>query len=175
MRKVAFTLIELLIVIVIIGAIYALAVVSIRAKKPEESPERWRLERLDLALKESGSGWLQLYCEGENCENCRVIDAKGVAIVENLLLFESRPIARYYDETGVLTERQFFGERCFEMERYDSGAISELLLEYGGKFYRYFPAVRRAEIHETLDTAMKSIDARLFVPESSADFYSDTD
>ncbi|GHS88915.1 hypothetical protein FACS189487_08160 [Campylobacterota bacterium] len=161
--------------IVIIGTIYAIATVSIGSKSSEQSAAKWRLDRLDTALRELSSGYVLLYCDGEKCENCTAVNAKNEVIAQNLPLFDQPPKVRYYDDTGYLAERLFFNDRCFEMERYENGSISELLVEHGGKFYRYYALIRRAEVFDDAVQASESIDARSHIPETAADFYNETE
>ncbi|MDR2034899.1 MAG: type II secretion system GspH family protein [Helicobacteraceae bacterium] len=171
----AFTLIELLIVVALMAIIYALAAGSFKRDSLQDAGE-WKLETLDLALKNAGQNeYLKLACEGEVCQNCRVVDVKGEEILADLTLFEEPPKAFYFDKNGYLEELKFPSDRCFEMELFENGAIGEALVEHKGLFYRYYSALRKAEIFASLDDAKTSYDPRSRIPQYSSEFFNELD
>jgi prepilin-type N-terminal cleavage/methylation domain-containing protein len=170
----AFTLIELTIVVVLIGVIYALAASALRPAAQEEA-SRWSLERLDTALRAIEGGYAKLVCEGDLRVQCRVIDEKGGEIVSDLQLFEEPPIAYYFDEKGYLGELKFPLDRRLVIERFENGAISDALIEYRGSFYRYYSLLRPAEVFANIEEARKSFDPALWIPQYSNEFFSEID
>ncbi|MDR0665178.1 MAG: type II secretion system GspH family protein [Helicobacteraceae bacterium] len=172
--KRGFTLIELLVVIVIIGAVYAITVATIKSGS-DQAASAWSLEKLDATLREFQSGYLKLICDGNVCENCRVVDQNGEELIADLAIFSQTPKVLYFDESGYFGDMRFPADRCFEMERFENGAISDALVEHEGKFYRYYAYMRPVEIFVSLEEAKNSLDPRLWIPQYSSDFFNETD
>ncbi|MDR1450762.1 MAG: type II secretion system GspH family protein [Helicobacteraceae bacterium] len=172
--KRGFTLIELLIVAAIIGVIYSIAAATMKTGAIEQSAV-WSLENLDVALRGLKGGYLKLICEGDRCENCRVVDENGEEIASVPALFEEIPRTFYFDESGYLDNLKFPSDRCFEMEKFENGAIGDTLTEHRGKFYRYYSFARAAETFASLDDAKDSFDPRVWIPQYGNEFFNEND
>ncbi|MDR3347230.1 MAG: prepilin-type N-terminal cleavage/methylation domain-containing protein [Helicobacteraceae bacterium] len=170
-----FTLIELLIVLIIIGVIYASATAVIRAKSAD-SASRWALENLDEAMKNfPQQGYIRLVCGGEKCESCALYDENANALVEDIALFDDMPIVHFFDRTGYLGKRIFPHERCFQMERFENGAISDMLLEHRATFYRYYAFYRQAQIFTGFEDAKRTLDNAVWIPTARNQYFSKDD
>ncbi|MGE4294249.1 MAG: prepilin-type N-terminal cleavage/methylation domain-containing protein [Campylobacterales bacterium] len=173
--KPAFTLIELLVVLVIIGVVYTLAGTLMKAPaKPGESPQ-WSIERLDESLRNAHAGYAKLRCEGDRCERCALFDATGAVLREPIALFSQIPAVYRFDRTGYLDTVRFPPGVCFEMERFENGAVSDLLLEYDKRFFRYYPLLRPVEVSTDFEQMRKSLDAAAWMPTDQSRYFHERD
>ncbi|MDR2152645.1 MAG: prepilin-type N-terminal cleavage/methylation domain-containing protein [Helicobacteraceae bacterium] len=172
--KRGFTLIELIVVIILIGVIYSIVLRAI-ASKDDTDKAAWSLEKLDSTLRTFPGGYVKLVCEGDLCENCRLLDAKGEELIGDLAIFEQTPKTLYFDESGYLDGMKFPADRCFEMERFENGAISDTLVEHQGRFYRYYAYAKSGEVFVSLEDAKNSLDPRRHIPQYSSEFFNETD
>lgn len=173
--KRAFTLIELLIVLVIIGVIYSLAAGLMKAPSKGAEGVEWSLEHLDASLRNAGEGYLKLRCTGDHCETCQLFDARGEIVAEGIDLFVVMPVVHFFDASGYLDSRRYAPGVCFEMERFENGAVSELLLEHNKRFYRYYPLLKPAETYTDFEEAKKSADALTWVPTDQGRYFHERD
>ncbi|MDR2638411.1 MAG: type II secretion system GspH family protein [Helicobacteraceae bacterium] len=172
--KRGFTLIELLVVVILIGVIYSIAAATLKGKESQNAAD-WSLEKLDLTMREFSSGYIRLLCEGDRCENCRVVDRNGEELIGDLNIFAQTPKVLYFDESGYLGDMKFPADRCFEMERFENGAISDMLVEHQNRFYRYYAYMLPSEMFVSLEEARASLDPRARIPQYSSEFFSEID
>lgn len=173
--KPAFTLIELLIVLVIIGVVYSLAGSLMTRPQNAADTALWSLERLDEAIRSAAPGYVKLVCRGDRCDRCEVRDGNGALIAENMTLFNKIPVVHRFDRNGYLETRRFAPEICFEMERFENGAVSDLLVEHDSRFYRFYPLLRPAERFSDFEAARKSADALAWLPTDQGRYFHERD
>ena len=159
MYKRAFSLIELLIVIVIIGSIYALAINNFN--KLNDNIKNLNISNLktyllSLPYKDSA----KLLCI-DNCLDCSLyIDHKKVKKIDNFL---TNNIKKYrYDYNYGYTEVKndtFFNKDdveedvCFSFDVDKYGAGEQVLVEYNDKFYDFSGYFRDVTVYTSLDEA----------------------
>lgn len=166
----------MLIVVIIIGVIYATATAVIRSKTDGAAGLDWSLERLDRTMRNAPiAGYLRLVCTGDLCEKCVLYGENGEAIATEIALFDEKPAWHIYDRSGYLEKREFAHDRCFEMERFANGAITDMLIEHKGSFYRYYAYLRPADRYQNYEEARLSIDPNQFLPTDKTKYYSEDD
>lgn len=158
----SFTLIELIIVVVIIGVVYASALSVVRYK--DNRAQLWSLPTLDQAMRRTAAGYKKLVCGGERCERCELQTIDGEVIGGEITLFDEPPTIYAMDKSGYLDTAKYNDETCFVMEKYDNNALSNLLVEHKTQFYRYYPILRRAEVFADLESARRTVDHALNIP-----------
>ncbi|MDR0747485.1 MAG: type II secretion system GspH family protein [Helicobacteraceae bacterium] len=174
MRNDAFTLIELLIVLTIVGIIYATATAAIKGKEGVAGDGEWRLDTLTEALR-AKEGYLKLVCGGDRCERCALMDIDGNTVEDRLALFEEIPIVHYYDRGGYLDRFSFKEGVCFEMERFENGSVTDMLVEHRSKFYRYYALLTQTAVYASFDEARETIDPTLWIPSAQAQYHLESD
>lgn len=170
----AFTLIELLIVLVIIGVIYSLAASMMRPPS-EPQAQQWSLERLAETLRSAGEGYLKLRCGGDACQSCALYNEAGETLLREIPLFRSLPIVHRFDDKGYLEAVSFAPGVCFEMERFENGSVSELLVEYENQFYRYYPLIHSTKMYVNFEDAKNSLDASRHLPTDRGRYFHERD
>jgi prepilin-type N-terminal cleavage/methylation domain-containing protein len=174
MRNNAFTLIELLIVLTIVGIIYATATAAIKSKGGTAEAGGWRLDTLAEALRKR-EGYLKLACGGDRCERCALMDINGNMVEDVIALFEEAPIIHYYDRRGYLDRFSFKEGVCFEMERFENGSVTDMLVEHRSKFYRYYALLTDDAVYASFDEARETIDPTIWIPSAQTQYYLESD
>jgi hypothetical protein len=163
-----------MVVLVIIGTIYALAGMLVR--QPEEAASqavRFMPDRLDRALRAVPTpGYIRLVCGGSMCETCQLEDFKGEPIGEPMPIFSAPPVRYDLKSSGSPQSIRAGSETpCFEMVRFENGAVSELLFEYENRFYHYVPLLRPAEIYSSLEAAWAQVDPYRQLPTDRSRYF----
>lgn len=161
MFKKAFTLIELLIVVVIIGVVYGLVIGSMKKINNKES-------HLDF---ESLPSFLQLSYQRnhvaficiDNCRECALyVDGKKVKKIESFLKDEQTLRFWHYDANIGAQELRFaslFDEDdrefdvCFKYEIFPDGSSSEMMVETKKWTYDYRGTLHRVDRFSSLSAA----------------------
>ncbi len=147
-----------MIVIVIIGLVYTLAVSKLSSVGEEKmSPSLLNLkEYLGGFLKEGGER-ARLLCL-DDCSECGVyVDGERVAKIESFF-DESVEIYRYDFLLGAMRTKDavFFNEEniqesvCFSFELYKNGISEQLLVLYDKKVYDYTPYFEPTKVYDSL-------------------------
>ncbi len=144
----AFTLIEMLIVLVLIGVIYTLILNRYKPKKEElylQSKTPFRSMLLPLW----NHSHVILLC-GDKCKKCNIYDDGG-KIIKKLKrsLFKQNDIPKFYtfNDNGEINRKEFLHIQaknseekiCFRFDMYPNKSSSELLLKYKNGKVIYLP------------------------------------
>ncbi len=161
--KRAFTLIELILVVVIMGVVYMFAISSldqIKAKSQEKLPTLLNLKSFLLAQDFEKEARLVCF---EDCGRCSVVlDGKTVQNIDSF--FTSPPKLYRYDATLGMEEIEsdpFFDEDgiqkevCFSYRIYKDGIGDQVLLEYGNKVYDYSNYFDDVTVYDSVDEAKR--------------------
>jgi len=169
-RRNAFTLIELMLVVLIIGLVYSLALGSI--KRAGTSEVTLRLENLEAQmLKYSNNNHVEYICI-DRCEKCYVyVDGKEVKSVDSVVTSNVR-LHRFDVIYGSreIELRAFFNaddqeERaCFRYEIFADGSRTEMMVEtpkkvvdFAGTFHTTTSYVNLSEAISAKREALQSV------------------
>ena len=155
----AFTLFELLIVIVIIGIVYSVFVQNIDLLSRKDSVKFEYLKKYLKKYHEKNE--VSLICLDE-CQKCNIyIDDNKTEIEINL--FKSEPKTYFLSRDDILDDFQFgrinsdddfvSKDICFQFDIFENGSSSEYIVEYDKKYYIFFPYFRDVEIMNNIDEA----------------------
>ncbi len=164
MRKKAFTLIELLLVVVIIGVIYGLVINSMqRVNDQESSLDFASLPAFLQSMHRQNS--VALVCT-DNCKACALyIDNAKVKEVEPFMKDERKLAFWSFDANAGMQELRFtpiFDEDdrehdvCFRYEIFKDGSSSEMIVETEKQSYDYRGRFHRVERLPRLDAIEES-------------------
>jgi len=134
MKKRGFSLIELMIVIVIIGVVYSLALSKLQvAKETKPLPSLKNLKAYVASFIEDGK---RATLECKECKKCWIYrDGKKITEVES---FFDKSIEMYrYD--FFLGETALQRENCFEFSMDRDGVGDQVIVVYKEKAYDYTP------------------------------------
>lgn len=159
MKRSAFSLIELLIVVLIVGIVYTLSVSNFESLKEERvKPTLLNLKSfLDNLDKKSDA---ELICLDE-CKSCSVyIDGEFDENISEFYedFFDSEPkLYRYDSNYGLvsLENRVYFNtegtqeEICFSLGVNKNGVSEQVIVEYKDKFYDFSPYFTNTQIYSS--------------------------
>ena len=161
--KKAFTLIELMIVVIIMGVVYTLAINNF--KKINEKGNNLSLKNLKEYLQSfDHNKSVKLICL-QNCKNCFVvIDGKKQDIKIKDFLDESVKVYRYdYDIGAVQKENAgyFNGDDveenvCFSYEVDAKGVGDQVLVAYKNSVYDFIPYFESPKVYGTVEEAVNA-------------------
>ncbi len=161
--KKAFTLFELLIVILIIGLVYALMIQNFSFSS--KSKDGLSLANLPEKMKKDFAKTSQkvtLRCFDE-CSKCKFYLGKKTK--ETKALFEKHSSLDLYTlvdeslkrlELGEFYENEQFKELCFEYSLYPNKSSDKLVLEYKDKFYLYDNLFEKTMVFSSLSEAREA-------------------
>ncbi len=135
----AFTLIEMLIVLILIGVIYTLILNRYKPKK-EELYLQSKIPFRSVLLPFWNHSHVILLC-GDKCKKCNIYDDGGKIIKRiKKSLFKQNDIPKFYvfNDNGEINRKEFLHIRpkkseekiCFRFDLYPNKSSSELILEY---------------------------------------------
>ncbi len=159
MRRSAFSLIELLIVVLIVGVVYTLAISNFDNVKEN------KIKPTLLTLKSSLNGLdkkqkAELICLDE-CESCLVyidseLDQNLSEVYEEF--FDQEPTTYRYDQSfGLvrLKNRIIFNkegvdeEVCFSLSVDRNGVSEQVVVEYKDRFYDFTPFFKSTQVYRS--------------------------
>jgi len=149
-NKKAFTLFELIIVIVIMGVVYALVLQKFKNKSVEYSSFAHLRETL-LKLNEDQLP-ITLECFGDKCKKC-TINKQEI----EYSFFNDKPTIYYFDYDGHFLTKEYEYDKCFEFKIYKNKSSSKLFVEKDGQFYLFYP-IEETEVYDNFDDAKKAFD-----------------
>ena len=148
--KKAFSLIELLIVILIIGVVYTLSVGSFEKVKDES--KKLTLQNLkeylqDLPHEKSA----EILCL-DDCSMCKIlVDGKKIRELDDFL---DKSVKSYrYDFSYGMVELDKVDDVCFSYEIDKKGVGQQVLVEFKNKFYDYSTYLTPVSIYSSLQEA----------------------
>ena len=150
--KKAFTLIELMIVIVIIGVVYTLALSKIKAPEEKTLKEPTLLTLKSYLLDFMGKAEkVSLVCDDE-CKKCTISqDGKKIKTIQSFL---ENDVERYrYDFfLGAVALPQ--QEGCFSFSVQKSGVSDQVFVLYKQKAYDYMNYFEKPKVYDSLEEAV---------------------
>jgi len=171
--RAAFTLFELIIVIVIIGAVYLLFFAGINTPK-KEVKDFAALK--DMILQRTDGKSAKIQCAGDKCEKCTVYSKGAENALEStreldFTLFDSKPKIFEYDKFGYLDEKKYADDICFEYKIYENMSSSNMLVERDGKYYIFYSLLQQAEVFSDYGTATQRFNPANTLPVATNQYY----
>jgi len=164
LNKKAFSLIELLIVIVIIGVVYTLAIRTL--DRTADTKIRVTLENLKeyLASLEYDEN-AKVLCL-DDCDSCRVLLDNKEANILNGFVDSSVKKYRYdfYQGMQIIMDDVYFNrdgieeDVCFSYEINKNGVGEQIFIEFHNKVYDYSSYFGKTPVYNTLAEAMDAKD-----------------
>jgi len=156
MQKKAFSLIELMIVIVIIGLVYTLALSRIKA--PKEELQKPSLKTLKSYLRSFSKDHqsVRLLCK-DQCDSCMILrDGEKIKDIEGFF-DESVEFYRYDFFMGDVALQR---ESCFDFTLDGDGVSDQVIIVYKEKVYDYTPYFDTVKEYDSL-AALKDAKEKL--------------
>jgi prepilin-type N-terminal cleavage/methylation domain-containing protein len=170
-KKQAFTLMELLVVVLIVGIAYALFVINFPSRKDVKLNG---FASLKIYLnKLSDNKDLTLRCYGDKCEQCVLLTKENKVIKSDLKLFKELPKVYDYDMYGYLEIKKYALNQCFEYKIFANGSSTHFLVEKEEQFYLFPAYFDEATIYSDYDEAVLVMDPAKNLPQDLADYYSE--
>lgn len=165
----AFTLFELMIVIIIIGIIYGVFVQNIGVL--EEEKKGFKFENLkEFLIRYQKDNTVSIICLEEDlkgCSDCRIyFDGKPT---ESKINLKPEITVWYLDPQDILEKKDYgtiihnndYVKKCFEYSLYPNGSSSEMIVEYQNKTYLFFPYFQPTQIfNDPNDARLHLLDLR---------------
>ncbi|MEA2073474.1 MAG: type II secretion system protein [Campylobacterota bacterium] len=158
MRK-AFSLIELMIVIMIIGVVYTLAVSKLKTVGEEKfTPSFKNLKEYLISFTKDDARSARLLCL-DDCSECGVyVDGSKVTTIESFF-DESVEVYRYDTLQGIVESKKpvFFNEEdvqesvCFSFETSKNGVSQQMIVAYNEKVYDYTTYFEQTLVYDSLE------------------------
>ncbi len=173
----AFTLFELLIVIILIGLIYGLFVSSLHNKEVQ-SDAITLLSMKKTLLKQSYEKKSEIVCL-EPCQECFIYNDGEKSEAKAFSLFKTPPKVYKKDYYGRLEKQQFLPlfnkenvqqDVCFRFSVFNNKSSSNYILEADEKFYVFPAYMRDVNMTKTLEEATKLFDNKSLLPKDSRDY-----
>jgi prepilin-type N-terminal cleavage/methylation domain-containing protein len=156
-KREAFSLIELLIVVLIVGVVYTLAISNFEnVKEGRTKPTLLNLKQKLDAMDSSNQA--KLICL-DDCKNCTLwIDGKKDANASKEFedfLDEQVKMYRYDTNFGLMSlqEKVFFNEEgqdeqiCFSLSVDKNGVSEQVIVEYKDRFYDFTPYFKPPQVY----------------------------
>ncbi len=171
-NKKAFTLLELLIVVLIIGIAYSIVIAKFNNPTKEVGTLLTLKDDLAKIKKDAYGDTLDLVCKGENCESCAIyIENKQTE--KKPEIFTEMPKVHQFDENGYMEEKQYGKDICFVYQLFPNGSGSSMLLEYKKEYYVFYPTVEKTKSFTYYEDALKEFDPKNFIPTGTNEYYGD--
>ena len=153
----AFSLIELMLVVVIIGIVYAMALSSFKAPEKEDIDSS-SLRTLPQYLRKNFSLMDAKIVCFKPCGKCQLM-VDGELNQDSIDLFSSSDVTSYaLDVKGFAQEKEFvphditdgYTEACFILHKRANDSISPIVLESEGKFIYYRAGYEEVQEYDSL-------------------------
>ena len=167
-KRPAFTLVELIIVVLIIGLVYGLFVSGLNKKK-QTAPFHFETLK-EKMLELSHNRPVSLRCGGEACETCTATpegESEGIT----LPLFSAKPTVFIYDYDGYFREQRYAEGVCFEYTVRDNLSSDSVLVEKDGRFYLFHAFLQRTDVFVDLEEAKRAFDPAEQLPTDQSEYY----
>ncbi len=167
-----FTLFELLLVVILIGVIYAIFVHKLSQKKVHDESGAFTLETLKTSLSSfPAKRRVELFCFTP-CDICNVYrDGKKVEDLD-IELFETLPNVYNRDAYGQVQRIEFLSmedkkeikDVCFHFTLFSNQSSSSYIVEYDKKFYLFDAYMQPVRVFENLSDASEAFDESILLP-----------
>ena len=152
MKKKAFSLIELMIVIVIVGVIYTLAITNLRTPKLEDTVFSFKTLKENLLSFSKDNKSVQLICK-KSCQDCAIY-SNGEKL-QNFKSFFTKDVHFYrYDFFQGMIEVE--KENCFDFSVDADGVSDQVIIVYDTKAYDYTPYFIETIEYDSLEDVAKA-------------------
>lgn len=165
----AMSLFELIVVVIIVGILYSLAIFTFKNEKA--TPPAMNLSSIKTTLLSlSEQREIRMHCDA-SCEECSIFDHTG-KVLTTLTLVSDTPVHRYgFNRFGelqrwgnaVVSNDGRLTQGCFDVTLSPDGAITPFILKSGNTFYVYTPL---GENKPYMSTSEKEV--RKFIFDESA-------
>lgn len=161
-RRKAFTLIELMLVVLIIGLVYSLALSSLQ--KVGKGEVKLSLENLETSLLEYHNNNHVEYVCIDRCERCSLfVDSKEIKTLESVVNND----VRLYRFDVVYGSRElelpaYFNadnqeeQACFRYEIFADGSRTEMMVETDKKVVDFAGKYHKTTVYESLSDAISA-------------------
>lgn len=160
---------ELMIVIVIIGVVYTLAVTKLKSVGEEKMmPSLANLKEYLDTYMEEGATTVRLLCL-DDCSECSIyMDGTKVKTIESF--FDESVEVYRYDTLQGLVERQkpvFFNEEdvqesvCFSFKSYKNRVSEQIIVAYKERAYDYSSYFEGTQVYDSLDDLVEDKERRV--------------
>ncbi len=155
--KKAFSLLELMLVVIIVGIVYTLALSTMKIPN-ENDIEAFSLETLPEYLRNNFKLLDAKIICNEPCGKCKVL-VDGEFLDEELDLFDKSGIKSYeLSYEGYGTEKEYlpydendpYKQACFVLHKWPNGAIEEVVLESDNNFIYYKAGYKKVKTYTSL-------------------------
>ncbi len=157
----AMSLFELIVVVIIVGVVYSLAIFSLKKEKAISSSMSVSSIKTTL-LSFSQQSEIKMVCD-VSCQECRLYDHNG-KILTTLTLVSETPIHRYgFNRFGelqkwgnaVVSGKERLSQGCMEVTLSPDGLITPLILKSENTFYVYTPLGDAKPYRSTSEEAVR--------------------
>lgn len=167
--KKAFTLIELVLVVIIMGVVYMFAISSLEKVKQLSHNDIPTLQNLKRFLLQKEFEKKARFVCFEECEQCSVIlDKKAEETITGF--FQKQPKIYRYDATLGMEQIQsepYFDadgiqhQTCFSYTIYKDGTSDQIFVEEGGSIYDYGEYFDDVKLYDSIEEAQEKKEALL--------------
>ncbi len=149
-----FTLFELIIVVVLIGALYGIFINKLEPKKPKDRADSITLETIKPFLKSLKSTKLREIVCTTPCTECTVF-VDSVDQKMELELFEQMPIVYTIDRYNSTVQKEYLSifdqkgvmrEVCFRFKLFENGSSSHMIVKKGEDSFAVFRSMSRVAL-----------------------------
>ena len=163
LQKKAFTLIELIIVVIIMGVVYNLAIVNIT--KANDTKQKLTLRTLkEYLAKIPHHEYSELVCL-DDCSICKIVVDGNVTDEIKNIVDENVQMYRYDDRDGPVKvePRIYFNSEdveqhvCFDYKMFRNGVGDQIFVENREKYYDFTRYFEKTTVYETMEDL---VDAR---------------
>jgi len=146
MQKRGFSLIELMIVIVIIGLVYTLALSRIKAPREQQiNPSFVTLKSFLLSFSQDNNS-VELLCK-KSCQECVILsDGEKIADIEP---FFDKSV-EFYRYDFFLGDVALNRDSCFDFKVDGDGVSDQVIIVYKEKAYDYTPYFSKVKEYDSL-------------------------
>jgi prepilin-type N-terminal cleavage/methylation domain-containing protein len=157
MQKRAFSLIELMIVIVIIGVVYSLALSRIKTPTQKSQPLSFLTLKSYLLGFSKDHKSVELLCE-KSCDKC-VILSDGKELAEVKSFFDKS--VEFYRYDFFLGDVALNRESCFDFSIDGDGVSDQVIIVYKDKVYDYTPYFTDVVEYDSLEKLKDAKEERI--------------
>ena len=176
LNKKAFTLFELIVVVILIGIIYGVFVDKL-ATKPHEKNDVTLTTAKEFLEKFAFKKSARIVCTKE-CKACYVY-VDDTKVETSFELFKSEPIVYTLDDTGRQKEVTFIPrfdkegkieETCFEYKIFKNGGADTYIVSHEDTFYVFKTLEKKPTLFTSMNEAVEYFDHKNLLPILTSDY-----